>query len=108
MDAGLVALLDWAGAVGCTHVRAEVPLKRDCQVLTDAGLRDHGRGVVDGNFTSEVARALLLVGMPERVWVRRRDAVVIYVHETWDSVVVMADEGAIEDLGGRIAEALTR
>ncbi|ROP44676.1 hypothetical protein [Pseudokineococcus lusitanus] len=107
MEAALAALFDWTKDIGCTHVRAEVPLERDRQVLTDAGLRGHGRGVAEGRFTSEVARALLLVGMPERIWVWRHGALVIYVHETWDSVVVTADVDAIENLRGRIAEAVT-
>lgn len=105
-DAALTVLFDWARGVGCTHVRAEVPLEPDLQALTNAGLRAHDGGV-EGDFSSEVGQALQMVGLPERVWVRRHDALVIYVHETWDSVVVTADKAAIDDLAGQLARAVT-
>ena len=62
---------------------------------------------VAGAFSGSVGRALLRVQMPERVWIHRHDALVVYVHETWESVVVTTDPAAIGDLRALLAQGAT-
>jgi hypothetical protein len=98
MQAVLSDVLAWGSRIGCDRVEAELPLPEDEEAAERAGLRQEQPGRFGGPFVESQAAALTSVTCPERIWISRGDDLVIYVHETWDSLVVQASESEIASL----------
>lgn len=69
------------------------------------GLAPAGPGTLAGPFDAERLLPLLRRSGVERVWITRTNDLLVYMHETWDSVVVTASEDEVADLRSRLADA---
>ncbi|MCM0674034.1 hypothetical protein NCC78_04860 [Micromonospora phytophila] len=94
----LSIVMSWAVDLGMDRLRVMVSDSYDRNVLEQADMRSLGRGDYEGQPTPATISAALRVINPDRLWACRRADVLVYVHETWDSVVVSADAVAVADL----------
>ena len=104
MQTVLSEVVAWGVRIGCDLIDAELPLRQDWALVDQVGLPQVRSGRFSGPFAAVQGLALTRTACPERVWITRGEELVIYVHETWDSVVVQASEGEIASL----REALAR
>jgi hypothetical protein len=97
----------WAGAQEADRVEGDF-IRSDWPVAARAGLSQSPASVHrwSGAFSSE-GLGHLMDANPERLWVKAGEELLLYLHETWDSLVVRGDEGAVEALR-RDVEAFQR
>lgn len=107
MDAALSVVWGWAEAEGADRTRVEVT-SRDREVVRQAGLHatDGRRGFCFGGPFRAAAGMELLAANPERVWVWAGDRLLVFVYETWDTVVVQLPASQSEDFAAQIAVAI--
>jgi len=104
MEAFLRAVFNWAADAGADRVALAL-LKPTDAVVIQLGLQQAAPGTLEGTFDAERLMPLLRWGGVERVWITRHGDLLVYMHETWDSVVVTDDEVNINDLRSRLAVA---
>ncbi len=95
----------FAWALRCGAIRVAVAvLSPEREVPSRAGLTvSNRRGDFTGPFNTAVAAELLTLHVPERLWLwDEKGRLLVYVHETWDSVVVQGTELEVDDLRSRL------
>jgi len=102
-EAVLRAVFTWAAGQGADEVEVAL-LKPDDDELARLGLQPVGPRTLTGAFTVERLLPLLRRRGVERVWITRHGDLLVYMHETWDSVVVTAAEHEVGDLRSRLAD----
>ena len=100
--ATIAAAFSWALDEGADHVRVSTYEKADQDRLLAGGFDRVDRHDYQSSATSQaldLARGVLIF---DRIWVLRGATVTLYVHETWDSVVVADATEAVDRLRDRL------
>jgi hypothetical protein len=92
----------WALAEGADHVRVSTYQQADQQGLLSGGFDRVNRNDFLAIASSQSMNLAAGVHIFDRIWVTRGESVTLYVHETWDSVVVADTEDAVERLRGQL------
>lgn len=102
LDSVAAVAFQWALDEGAERVRVETYDKSDKQALTLGAFSrvDGHRFVATADSGTMTIAASLTV--PERIWVTRDGRVILYVHETWDSVLVDDTADALHRLRERL------
>ena len=89
----------WAGAQGADRVEGDF-IRSDWPVAARAGLSQSPASVYrwSGAFSPEGLSHPVRTN-PERLWVTAGEEVLLYLHETWDSLIVCGEERVVEELG---------
>ena len=102
-DARLDALwqlaVAWADAQGADRVEGDF-IRSDWPLAARVGLSRSPASVHrwSGAFSPE-GLGRLVDANPERLWVKADGELLLYLHETWDSLIVCGRERAVEELG---------
>src|SRR5207244_2134055 len=99
VESVLRAVMRWARRVGCDQLRASLSIAKDRDLARAAGMSEPldanpAWPGVDFEAPFDIADVglLLQIASPDRMWITRAAGLVVYVHETWDSVVIAASE----------------
>jgi hypothetical protein len=92
----------WALDEGADHVRVSTYEKADQDRLLFKGFDRVDRSDFQTRATPDTMDVTTGVLVFDRIWIMRGATVSLYVHETWDSVVVADTTEAIDRLRGRL------
>ncbi len=107
IDLALSFVWRWAEAEGADRMRVEV-VPRDADLARQTGLEATGRhGLCFVGPFSVAAGIELLAANPERVWVWAGDRPLVFLDETWDTVVVQLPEAQVGRFSAQLTAALT-
>jgi hypothetical protein len=105
-DAQLVATatvaFKWAMDEGADQVRVETYDKSDHEKLVLEGFDRVDRARLWADATPRTMTAAAHVTVPGRIWVTRSGQITLYVHETWDSVLVKDADDALQRLRSQL------
>ena len=104
VEATITVVFTWAKELGADRVEAHI-ISTERHVAERAGLRPlHGRFRWAGPLAlPEVLQ--LSSANPQELRVLAGEWLIVYVHETWDSIVVQAPEERVRELSARLDTA---
>ncbi|WP_258725859.1 hypothetical protein [Cellulomonas sp. NS3] len=107
IDLALSVVWCWAAEEGADRMRVEV-MPSDADLARRVGLEaSGGRGLCFVGPFSVSAGIELLAANPERVWVWAGDRPLVFVYETWDTVVVQLPEAQVGRFSAQLTAALS-